>query len=364
MDMDEKKKIVETCFGTSCNFCEKNCPIYIETKNKTLTARGRNRTILGLNNDKLKTTKKMAEAYAQCTGCGACERWCALPNTKLMVELRKQLVDDGFVNERHKRTKEWVEKFGTAYGEKGLLNEEWYLGLEFGGAGKPLFYTGCTNRALYPYMLRKSAEMLGTENIQIWEGQEICCGSPLYRTGYLEVYDELEDYIEMYLIRHEIKKIITTCAGCYSTLKNRFKGKEIEITHITEELANRYKNGQLKIKKIDNKKIITYHDPCHLGRLGGIYDAPRKLVGALTDSFVEMKDNRVDSKCCGAGGGVRSSNKDLAHKLARERIRQAEDIDAKIIITSCPFCVMNLKEASKMEVAEIVDLLYDNWVRD
>ncbi|MBA7686534.1 putative iron-sulfur-binding oxidoreductase FadF [subsurface metagenome] len=120
--------------------------------------------------------------------------------------------------------------------------------------------------------------------------------------------------------------------------------------------------GKIKISnKIEGK--ITYHDPCHLGRHSGIYDAPRNVINAIKqDKFIEMRRNRKYSYCCGAGGGLKSGFPDLALEIAVDRIREAEETGADILTTTCPFCLNNLLDAakevnSKIKVMELLELV-------
>jgi Fe-S oxidoreductase len=107
------------------------------------------------------------------------------------------------------------------------------------------------------------------------------------------------------------------------------------------------KDKKLKLSGELNAKV-TYHDPCHLGRHAGVYDAPRNILKKIKGlEFVEMERSRENSRCCGAGGGYKSAFNDLAVNIAAERVRDAEEVGAEIIATACPFCVLNLKQGAK-----------------
>ncbi|MFW9846750.1 MAG: (Fe-S)-binding protein, partial [Candidatus Thorarchaeota archaeon] len=114
------------------------------------------------------------------------------------------------------------------------------------------------------------------------------------------------------------------------------------------------------------KRRVTYHDPCHLGRELGIYDAPREILEAIPGiELVEMESKREAALCCGSGGGVRSYDPDLAKRIGADRIRQALETGADVIATACPFCVNNLEagasqEGSSIGVADIVNLLAES----
>ena len=134
---------------------------------------------------------------------------------------------------------------------------------------------------------------------------------------------------------------------------------EFEVVHSIEMIDELIKKGKIKISNKING-VITYHDPCHLGRHCGVYDAPRNVIDAIrANDFVEMRRNKKYAFCCGAGGGVKSGFPDLALEIAIDRIEEAEDTGAKYLTTTCPFCLNNLKDAAKAKKSSIkvVDLL-------
>jgi Fe-S oxidoreductase len=132
----------------------------------------------------------------------------------------------------------------------------------------------------------------------------------------------------------------------------------VEIQHVTQYLADKLDKGELKFKNVGKGIKATYHDPCHLGRHCGIYEEPRKLIEALGYELAEMPRNRGSAWCCGAGGGVKSGYPEWALWTATERIKEAVETGAKVLLTSCPFCEMNLRDAIKDIGAdiEVVDL--------
>ena len=96
------------------------------------------------------------------------------------------------------------------------------------------------------------------------------------------------------------------------------------------------------------KAKVTYHDPCHMGRHMGVFDAPRNVLKKIKGiELVEMDRTRENSRCCGAGGGYKSQYNDMAVNIAAERIRDAEETGAEILVTCCPFCVVNLTQGAK-----------------
>ncbi len=219
-----------------------------------------------------------------------------------------------------------------------------------------LYFKGCTAREKLNSIEDSTIELLNLAGIEFEElSNESCCGSVLLRTGFK---DEAIEQMKKNLKDLEGKTILTSCAGCYKTLKYDYKdvlGIDLDVIHISQLLDKLFKEGKLELKdenKFKNLKV-TYHDPCHLGRHGGEFEAPRNVIKRLA-TLVEMKNIKEQSRCCGSGGGVKSAYGDLANSIATLRIEEAYDTNADLIVTSCPFCKLNLSENS--DNLEVLDL--------
>ena len=357
MSLEDFREDVETCFGASCGFCERKCPVYQVLKKKTFTSRGRNRAILGIIEGRVKPSQALAEAYYQCMLCGCCERWCALPDTEIERELRKFLIENGFEMEKHKQNVDNVIKFGNPYGIEDL--GAWKQGINFSSPKETstLFFAGCTMPLTQPETLKKAAELLGPDKMAVMD-REICCGSYVIRTGYASHYDELTNSFLNYLAENDFKEIVTACPGCYTTLKEKLgeHAPEIKVIHITQKLNEMFNSGELvPVKKLGK---LTYHDPCHLGRLEDIIDEPRAILRELGD-FVEMQDHGYESNCCGAGGGVRAAFPELSDEIGKRRIQEAKATGAEILVSACPFCEKQLESAGGIKVMDIIDAVWE-----
>jgi heterodisulfide reductase subunit D len=163
-----------------------------------------------------------------------------------------------------------------------------------------------------------------------------------------------------------VKEIICNCAGCYKTISEDWpkfvdESFPFKVTHITEFLAEKLERNRIMLKSFP--KTITYHDPCHLGRHMGIYEEPRIILNSIPDAnIIEMKNNKENGLCCGAGGGFKAHFPDEALKIAKLRVREALDDGAEIISTACVFCKNNLNLAIKdidkeIRVLNIEDIL-------
>jgi len=158
--------------------------------------------------------------------------------------------------------------------------------------------------------------------------------------------------------------IVTSCAGCYNMLSKQYPkmglSLDADVLHSSEYIWKMLKEGKLHLSKIGSGIKATYHDPCHTGRRGGIFEEPRELLSHMGFELVEMPRNRENALCCGAGGGYKSLSNENATNIAAIRCMEASATGADILVTSCPFCVRNLKDGCKgmdIEVVELVNLV-------
>ena len=365
--LEDFKEELETCFGTSCGFCERGCPVYQTLKVKTLCMKGRNRTMLGLIQGKFEITPAVVQAAFECTLCGNCDRWCSLKNTDHTQAFREYLLKHGVEPmKEHSSLVASLKNYGNPWFQPRSARNRWTRGLNIPKAarGGPdvLFFAGCTsavtkqlNRSLIAGA--KLLQKAGVEFATLGQ-DEPCCGSTLLRIGQTDAFETMSRENMSKLESLGIKKVITPCPGCFTAMKKTVEKShsKIEIVHISQEIAQLVKQEKLMIAKSSEK--MTYHDPCHLGRLGGIFDEPRAIVAAAGD-LVEMPNNRYEARCCGAGAGLQSAFPKLSRDLAARRIAEAKATGATTLVTSCPFCETQLRMVPGMKVVDLMELLLD-----
>ena len=217
-----------------------------------------------------------------------------------------------------------------------------------------IYFRGCTAREKETSIADATEKLLKLAGVdyKILEDEK-CCGSVLMRTGFVE---EAQEQIEKNKEALSGETILTSCAGCYKTLKQDYGG--LDVIHISQFLNQLIEEKKLNFNKKD--LIVTYHDSCHLGRHCEVFDEPREVISSVAD-LVEMENNRENSLCCGAGGGVKSAYPEVANQMATSRINQAKDTDCDILLTSCPFCKLNLKN-DELEVLDITEFLIEYGV--
>ena len=237
----------------------------------------------------------------------------------------------------------------------------------------------------------------GGVRVGILGNKEPCCGSPAFTLGDRETFKQQAQKNVALWERTGAKTVVTSCAGCYGLMKAKYPlavELPFEILSAPEMAYRLLQEGKIKpARKV--KQVVTYHDPCHLGRQSekltswngtqrkvlnqcviqdpprqfnrgthGIYDAPRNVLNAIGGiEFREMERTREYSFCCGSGGGVKSAFPEMALWAATERLQEAAATGAEMIVTSCPWCESNLMDAAaadnetNLKVANLFDLL-------
>ena len=212
-----------------------------------------------------------------------------------------------------------------------------------------LYFRGCTARERETSIAQATELLLKRAGVDYHTlDDEKCCGSVLLRTGFI---DEANEQIKKNTVILNGEKILTSCAGCYKTLKDDYEG--LDVIHISQLLSHLIKEGKLDFSKSDLN--VTYHDSCHLGRHSEVFDEPREVIKSVAN-LVEMENIRESSLCCGAGGGVKSAYPEVANQMASSRIAQAKQTSCGTLITACPFCKLNL-ENDDLEVLDLTEFL-------
>jgi len=165
-----------------------------------------------------------------------------------------------------------------------------------------------------------------------------------------------------------VKKILVSSPHCYHTFKNEYPEFMVnfEVLHLSQYLFQLVQQGRLQFKKSYEKKV-AYHDPCYLGRHNGVYDEPRAVLKNVPGlQLSELIDSRVDSLCCGGGGGRVWMETPKGERFSELRIQQALDVGAEVLATSCPYCITMLEDsrismdaAEKIEIKDITEIIQE-----
>ncbi|HIH27578.1 MAG TPA: succinate dehydrogenase/fumarate reductase iron-sulfur subunit [Methanoregulaceae archaeon] len=303
-----------------------------------------------------RVTEAVRDGLFTCTSCQACWKVCPkdiqIPG-KAIEKLRALANKKGLTLPRHQEVSQLVRETGRSVTrtEPTFMEQVGEILEPYGPVKATVgFFVGCMYNQRLPQTAHDAMEVLRRNGIRvIIPKEQVCCGSPLIRTGQLDVLDTLKRRnIDAFVFRN-IDTVLTMCAGCGSTLKNDYK-TPFRVVDINE-LLTRYgiePPARLPLK-------ATYHDPCHLMRGQGIRDLPRELITQVVD-LVEMP-----SICCGSGGGVRSGIPEEAAALAEMRRVEIEKTGADIVISSCPFCEFHIMEHTDRPVKNVTTLLLEGY---
>lgn len=193
--------------------------------------------------------------------------------------------------------------------------------------------------------------------------EERCCGDLPLQIGERGLFEVLAEQNMKNFERHNIRRIVTTSPHCYDTIKKHYPnfGGEFEVQHYTQFVWELIEQGKLNFsRKVE--KVVTYHDPCYLGRHNNIYEEPRKILEAIPGlKLVEMERSRENSFCCGGGGGRMWTEETSVNNICKIHAQDAADTSAKVLATACPFCFIQLEDGVKSldleGKLEVIDLL-------
>lgn len=287
-----------------------------------------------------------------CTSCGKCAEICPKEINTFggAIEKLREIACKGGVGPlpQHRDVKELIAKTGRSVEplEEGFIKA--VSNKMKDRKSDVAFFTGCLTDYRHSeigFALLKVLEKHGIDII-VPEDQ-VCCGSPLIRTGQTDIVKELvEKNKEVF---KDYDTIITVCAGCGATLKNDYPeyGVKFNVMDISEFLVDNLNTEDMKPLNMR----VTYHDPCHLNRGQGINREPREILNKIKGiEFVEMKE---PNQCCGAGGGVRSGKPEIAAGLGKKKAKMIEELNVDAVVTICPFCQNNIIASLKEEGLDI-----------
>lgn len=340
-----------------------------------------------------------------CITCGMCSAQCEnqVRTVDIIEALRAAVLEAGIEPlDKHALVQTVANKMDNPYGGEKDKRMAWVQesGLDESIIDNPNakvgYFVGCTASYRQKNIAGATVKLLKKlgYDVTVLSG-EVCCGSPFFRVGLTDTAQRLmNDNLEMF---SKFDEILFSCAGCYRTFTidyPKWTGKEndFKTRHAMELVAGLVSDGKVKFKENPaiSGKTVTYHDPCHTGRHFGVwikekiieesdnlfmdmrkvakeqkewFEVPRTIIKALPGiKFNEMYRIKMNSFCCGAGGGVRAQFPEFSLKTASRRLDEAEAVKADIVLTECPFCWRNLSDANDeyehgLEVYGILELI-------
>jgi Fe-S oxidoreductase len=236
-----------------------------------------------------------------------------------------------------------------------------------GGTFEYLFWVGCAGSfdSRAQRVTKALATILTKADISfgVLGNEESCTGDPARRAGNEFLFQMLALQNIQTMDMYGVKKIVTACPHCFNTLKNEYPalGGNYEVIHHTSFLNELLESGRISVEGggFEGKKI-TYHDSCYLGRVNGIYEAPRAVLKALDIDLVEMKRCKTKGLCCGAGGAQMFKEDEPGNKrINEERMEDIKATGADVVASNCPFCLTMISDGIKMAEKQEEIMAYD-----
>jgi Fe-S oxidoreductase len=340
-----------------------------------------------------------------CTTCGACVEQCPVDIEHIdhIIDMRRYqvMIESAFPSEAGTMLKN-LEKKGNPWGLPKKQRLAWVKEVDFEVpiVGEDvedlteveyLYWVGCAgsleDRA--KKTTKAFAELLHIAgvNFAIMGGEENCTGDSPRRLGNEFLFQQLgmenvamlntafgEDEDDPSTRRpRSSKKIVATCPHCFNTIANEYPqlGGEYEVIHHTQLLQTLVDEGRL-VPVTPVEGLITYHDPCYLGRHNKVYTPPREIIAKVPGlRSEEMHRHKERGFCCGAGGARMWMEERIGKRINNERVDEALSLNPDIVSTACPFCLVMLtdsvngkkndgKAKESLQVVDVAQLLLDS----
>jgi Fe-S oxidoreductase len=356
---------------------------------------------LGIIHERVEYSPRARDVIYNCTLCGGCDVSCKYAMEFNVLEplyaVREGCVQSGQTIPVWDKLVEKMAKGGPTLLSSPGKPRQWAQGLNVKDPAKDkvhvVYHAGClaSHDKASGKVAAAAVSLLAKAGVDVGvaKDNELCCGGRAYEMGYRDAAIEQAKLNVARWKESGTKELVTGCAHCYQYFKVVYPklglDHGVKITHVTEYLADLVASGKLKpAKPVD--MTVTYHDPCHLGRLsepwiewkgvqrerhmrvydpprvlrrggGGVYEPPRELLKSIPGvKLVEMDRIKEYAWCCGAGGGARETNPEFAAFTAAERLAEAESTGAQALVTACPHCIQNLA-GSDLKVYDVVEIL-------
>jgi Fe-S oxidoreductase len=342
-----------------CGLCRALCPTWEYVGWETGSPRGRMQIVKALLDEKIKANDYIMDRLYKCTGCGYCLWKCppGVNTVDTIMAAREYLVSEGYYPKIIDSLENSIQEKGSIYDLSKETRNDWieYTGVEdavkIKNEADLVYFVGCVTSQSGRVMNVAAATSLIFNELNLdWTilKDEQCCGYPLLLSGKREYLSNLAKKNVEAIKNIGAKKVVTTCPGCYRTLNfeyPRILGEMPFKTYHVSQLLNDMHSEVKKKYKEDLNMVVTYHDPCDLGRLSQIYEAPRTILNNIPGiKLIELPKNRSLAQCCGGGGMLKATNPDIASKLAEKKVEDAKLIGAEAIVSACASCKQNIQD--------------------
>jgi Fe-S oxidoreductase len=314
-----------------------------------------------------------------CTTCGACERECPIfiEYIDKIVDMRRGLLEQGLMPQSLQKPMQQIKKKGNAYGGNKAKRAAWTAELEGievkelkpGDSADLLFFVdSCGSFDPRVQEISRAFSRIISKagcDFGILGRDETDSGNEIRRIGEEGLFEQVsQKNIDAFQAR-QFKEIVTFDPHAFNTIKNDYPVR-FPVIHASQLLTRLIEGGKIRLSNdYIRDRVVTYHDPCYLGRHNGVYREPRQVLGSIPGiDLREMERSYSRSFCCSGGGLlIWYENEEEKERMGERRVRMAEEIGAQVVVTACPFCLINLEDAikttgneGKIEVIDLIEL--------
>ena len=364
------------CAG--CGYCRSVCTLYDGKGWESNGPRGKWAYLRRVGEGKEKFDQSMTDNFLMCTTCERCDFVCQLdlPIEPAWGTMRGELVNTG----KHMTFPAFELMASSARKEKNIWanfskdRDKWIpddMRPKIKEKSDIAYFGGCTAAYVENDIGVGAIKLLDAAGIEFTNlgKDEACCGIPMLVAGRWDVFEEILRHNIKHMKEHEVKTVVASCPACWlswHTIYPQWAKKlgieyNFETKHYSELLIGKIASGDLKFTHPVNMKV-TFHDSCHMGRAGGIYEPPRELLKAIPGiELVEMEHNRENGLCCGSVLTRISEPNPTSNILGKKKIDEAIATGAEAIVALCPCCQFQLKvsvdeNGQKMPVKDLAAL--------
>jgi len=383
-----RRQLLEMQACTNCRACAEVCPAVRASGEAGVSAVGRlawqrracrsaspwQRWLPGCRPPAERDWADFAPDVYRCTLCGNCAEVCpsGIGLRRLWLGLRAELAGRGVGPAKLQMIRDNLDESRNVFGEEQEERAEWVEDMDeppddlfIKERAEVVYFTGCVASFFplaqqIPIALAETLEAAGVDFTLLGD-QEWCCGFPLLGAGMLDRAGELIEHNLAAVKAKGAKQVLFACPSCYMMWQEHYPASGLKLSHVTQFLEQLLAAGRLPLRR--RELVVTYHDPCDLGRGAGIYQEPRRVLKALPGvTLKEMTEHGRACQCCGGGGNLEMIDKELNAAIAASKIEQVLATGAEAVVSSCQQCLRTMATHTRrnklpLEVLDIVQLV-------